>query len=147
MNFRIFRDLFQASDERGSRSTALKSINWTLSLLVAALLLRVSAKHFFTSIPDWIPIFIAALLAVDFIAFIFLNIYFSTTGKIDALRSERHVERRLEIENRLVGDSSAGMTITPIYPSVPGGSVPALTDIREQDSEQQLPSPGSNPEQ
>lgn len=62
---------------------------------------------------QWMQITLATMLAIDFVVFIGLYIYFSLTNT-DALRSERFSIQKMAIERNLLGDSVSGLRdITP----------------------------------
>ena len=105
MPWEILTTLIQHGDQRGSRSTVLTSQGWMATLLVAGLVGSVSAHS-----AEWVQVFFAAILALDFIAFIMAYAYFALTNS-DSLRTERFTLQKIAIEHGLVGDSTSGLFV------------------------------------
>lgn len=91
------------SDAKGTRSTALHSLQWALGLLLASL-----PPSLLANAPDWLLVTllcsIAIVLLVYIGAFVFLLI-----RNPDALRSEQFTLSKMALEKGLVGDNVTGV--------------------------------------
>jgi hypothetical protein len=101
----ILTTLIQHGDQRGSRSTVLTSLGWMATLLVAGLIGSVSAHA-----PEWIQVFFAAMLGIDFFSFIIAYGYFALTNS-ESLRTEKFTLQKIAIEHGLIGDSTTGLFV------------------------------------
>jgi hypothetical protein len=110
--FRTFRNLLQAPDEAGTRSTAMKSLTWLTSLLILGLL--GSASHY-TGMPEWVPMVFAVLLGLDALGFLLAFAYFARKDP-SSLRSEGYHLRMRLIEHGSYGDKQQGLINLPTPP-------------------------------
>jgi hypothetical protein len=73
------------------------------TLLVAGLIGSLSVHSV-----EWVQVFLAGLLSVDFLAFIGAYGYFALTNP-ESLRTEKFTLQKIAIEHGLVGDSTTGL--------------------------------------
>jgi hypothetical protein len=95
-----FMGLLQAQ-ARGSRTTALQPLIYMASVLLAAGVLG----H--DRLPGWALVGVIGLAFLVVVVFISVYIHF-VRSDLDALRSERFVIRKLEIQSK-IGDSTTGI--------------------------------------
>lgn len=107
MAWELLGGIVQSAIQRGSRSTVLNTLAWMAALLSAALVGSVTAQA-----KDWIQVFFAVTLGIDFLAFI-AAFWFFAVGNPDALRSERFSIEKMAIERGLYGDSRTGLVEHP----------------------------------
>ncbi len=98
------QSFFSRSDAKGTRSTALHSLQWALGLMLAALPTSIYVKA-----PDWILIALCSAIGVVLLVFLSAYIYFLFRNP-DALRSEQFTLSKMAIEKGLVGDSVTGIS-------------------------------------
>ena len=103
MPLEIVRRLLQHGMLNGSRSTVVTMLAWMAATLASCMLGTVVFNA-----PNWMQVFVATMLGVDFFLFVAAYIYFGFTDK-DALRSERYSIQKLAIEYNLIGDKAAGL--------------------------------------
>jgi hypothetical protein len=105
----------------GAKSTVLNTLGWMAVLLLSGLV-ALAAIH----APDWLLVLFAVLFTVDFLTFIGAYVFFAKNNA-ELLRSEQFSIRKLEIEHRIVGDSSTGpMSAEVIDDALPLGAPPRL---------------------
>lgn len=99
----LLKTIFQMGESRVVRSTALQPLLWLTALLAAAFVGSLMRDP----MPNWARV----LLAVLFVGCVLLvmGVYCRFAVKDpDALRSERYVLRKMEIEQAAIGDSMRG---------------------------------------
>jgi hypothetical protein len=98
----LMQSFFSRSDAKGTRSTALHSLQWALGLLLAAVPATIAAKA-----PDWV--LVGLLLAAGVVLTVFLGAYiYFLVRDPDALRSEQFTLSKMAIEKGMIGDNVAG---------------------------------------
>jgi len=93
----------QDSRVHGSRSTALSSLGWLLTILIPGIPL---CLHY--GAPRWIIIVLGVSVCFDVILYLFAYLYFMFKNP-DALRSERFYLSKMALEKGLIGDSLSGL--------------------------------------
>jgi hypothetical protein len=103
MAFEFWQHLTANVLERGSRSSVVTTL-----VIMGGLLASAMVGSLYGRAPDWVPIFFATLLGLDFIAFLCAYAYFARTAP-DALRSEKFYLQKMAIERGYVGDAHSGL--------------------------------------
>ena len=85
-----------------SKSTAVGTLQWTILILLASWIVLLSQDG-----PPWAAVALFVLLCVAVVLFCFAYICLMFRNP-DALRSERYVIRKMEIEKCLIGDNLSG---------------------------------------
>src|SRR6266404_2714739 len=101
--FKSLRPFLQLAQIGQARSSVINPLQWTLVILMFAVLALVIAHG-----PDWLLKFFAITLAVVLALLIFAYLYFMFKNP-DALRSENYSLVKTAIEKRVVGDSLTGL--------------------------------------
>ena len=95
----------QQASAQGARSTALSVLLVCLGTLLSSLAVAV---YLHASL--WILVFDAALVAINFVAFMFSYIFLLFRDR-DALRSERFTLSKMALEKSLTGDTLSGFQV------------------------------------
>ena len=101
-NEQLIRAFLEKASAEGTRSTALKPLNYLLLVLVPATL-----ASFWADMPSWAGLAFVTFLAITLTTYIACYVYLMLTDK-DALRSEKFTIQKLAIEKGLYGDSLTG---------------------------------------
>ncbi len=118
----LIQSFLSHSDAKGTRSTALHSLQWALGLLLAALPHTILAKA-----PEWMLVALLVAIAIVLAVFLGAYIYFLVRNP-DALRSEQFTLSKLAIEKGLVGDNISGFTDPSSQLSAAEGTL-AITSV------------------
>jgi len=98
-----FLKVFAQAAARGTRSSALRPIDWLLLLQLGSLL-----GSLYLDAANWIVIFFVFSSALSFSLYLFTYVYLLFKDR-DALRSETYSLHKLAIEKGLIGDSISGL--------------------------------------
>jgi hypothetical protein len=101
--FQTAQAALQKATERGSHSTILTPLIWSLPVLVSGIIASVHEKASL-----WVTVFLAILTSVTVLTYIGTYIYCLLHGKEALLRSETHLIQERLIEKGFFGDSSVG---------------------------------------
>ena len=106
-SFSIIKELLLASEVRGSKSTALEPLLKAIWTVLAAMFIIGMANRDILKLPSWTIIVLFGVFILFVVAL--LCCYFLLLYKDrDALRSEKFVLRKMEIERGPIGDSIHG---------------------------------------
>jgi len=99
----VFKSLLEQSTVRGSRSSALKSVQWILGISVSGLIgaLQVGA-------PTWLLISFCVPIGLTLALFLFTFLYLLFKNP-DALRSEHYELSKIALEKGYIGDDITGL--------------------------------------
>lgn len=113
-----------------SRSSVLNPIQWLLVILIVGFCLSLGFHA-----PTLLMIVLGVGIALALLLFFAAYVYFGKTNP-DALRSESYSLTKLAIQNRLMGDSLAGVRQVPVAEPVTGGGQ-LLPESSEPKAQQQ----------
>ena len=99
----VFQSLIQQASARGSRSTALNPLQWTIAILLAGI-----SGSIWAGSPNWVSILLAVLTGVTVTVYLSAYVFLLLKDR-DALRSERFTLSKLAIEKGLIGDNLTGL--------------------------------------
>jgi len=100
----VFKSLLEQSTVRGSRSSALKSVQWILFIAVSGLVavLRVGGA------PTWLLVSLCIPIGLTLALFLFTFLYLLFKNP-DALRSEHYELSKIALEKGYIGDNITGL--------------------------------------
>ncbi len=103
----ILKEMLARSISDGSRSNALKHLQWVIALLLTGCIWSTVKKT-----PEWVSISLLILLIVVVVSYLFSHFYFMFKDP-DCLRSEKYSIEKMAIQRGYLGDSTSGMVELP----------------------------------
>ena len=95
------------AEGKATRSTALQPLLWALAAFISLLIGAIMAKA-----AAWLLVTLVAFVGVLLLALLGAFFYFAARQP-DALRSEKFLIRKMEIEQSSIGDSERGLLADP----------------------------------
>lgn len=99
----LLHSFMSQATAKGAKSSALHSLQWTLAILLSFVPICL-----FANAPEWLLVFIVALVFIVIITLVFAYGYLLVKNP-DALRSETFTLSKMAIEKGLIGDSLLGL--------------------------------------
>ncbi len=97
------KDFLRLADIGRSRSSTLNQLQWTMAILIAGIV-----AFQFAHAASWLSIFLAVLLALNFVVFFIAFLYFMRK-RPHSLRSESFDYKMSELIQRRAGEMKAGL--------------------------------------
>lgn len=97
----IFQSLFESSNVRGKKSTAMQPLIWLMSILLGSLITCISLGS-----ENYIIVFIMLIVVVVLGVFLYSYLHCLRSNP-DSLRSESFVIKKMALEKGIIGDSES----------------------------------------